>query len=506
MSQLSHLLFIRYAVVILLVIASFGNPASSIQSKDLGTISINVSSVNFRAGPGLNHDIIGHGQLGETYPILSFEDNWVQIVLPNGDKGWVASWLVDTQKSSVTDTVLITPTIDGLNVRSGPSTSFPSIEQINLGEQYIKLESEGDWVKIKLNNREGWIANWRVKEVSKNPSEPSTAVHRTAIVKNSSLNVRSGPDTTYSIAGELTQGDSMLIVEEKGDWFQIEGKQVKGWVAKWLVEEKSPPSPSKASSAGKAYIKILNPGTNIRKGPDTTFDVAALAQAGETYPVLAKEGDWFKIRLTGEKVGYVAGWIVSAHGAPNVSRKGIEEVLKGKTILLDPGHGGNDSGAIGAHLGSFEKTVNLKVSRLLAAKLKAAGAQVDLTRDDDRKISLQERVNVAIDKQADVFVSIHHNTSENYRINGIITYFYSDGEDRELAGLIQKELIKKTGLNDLKARYGDYFVLRENPQLAVLCELGFLTNYQEEILLNTSEFQEQAAEGIFQGILKFYKK
>lgn len=503
---MSPRLVFRYILVILILIVSFGNPISSLQSKDLGTITINVSSVNFRDGAGLNHGIIGHGQLGETYPIISIEDNWVQIALPDGKKGWVASWLVDMQKSAITDSVLITPTIDGLNVRSGPSTSFPAIEQINQGEKYAKLDSEGDWVKIKLENGEGWIANWRVKEVTNHASTPSPEAGRTAIVKSSSLNVRSGPDTTYSIVGVLMEGDSLHIVDEQGDWLQIEAKQMKGWVANWLVEEKKSASPPKDSSAGRAYIKILNPGTNIRSGPQTSYEVVALAEAGETYSVAAKEGDWFRIRLKDGKTGYVAGWIVSAYGVPNVTRKGIEEVLKGQTILLDPGHGGNDSGAIGPHLGSLEKTANLKVSRLLAEKLKAAGAHVDLTRDNDRKISLQERVNMAVHKQADVFISIHHNTSENYRINGVITYFYSDGEDRELAGLIQKELIKKTGLNDLKARYGDYFVLRENPQLAVLCELGFLTNYQEEILLNTTEFQEQAAEGIFQGILKYYKE
>ncbi len=507
MSQLSHRLLIRYILVIFVLLASFGFPVSSLQSKDLGSITITVSSVNIRAGSGLNHDIIGHGQLGESYPILAIQDNWVQIALPGDKKGWVASWLVDLQKSAITDSVLITPSIDGLNVRSGPSTSFSSIEQINQGEQYVKLGSEGDWVKIQLKNGdEGWTASWRVKEVTHTPSPLPPTKKRTAIVKIPSLNVRSGPDSTYSIVGQLTEGESLHIVEQKGDWFHVEGKQVNGWVANWLVEEKKTDSPSRVPAPSKAYIKILNPGTNIRNGPQTKFEVVGLAELGETYPVIAKEGDWFKIRLTNQKIGYVAGWIVTAYGVPNVTRKGIEEILKGKTILIDPGHGGNDSGAIGPHLGSLEKTINLKVSRLLAEKLKAAGARLYLTREEDRKVSLQERVNSAVDKQADVFISVHHNTSENYRINGVITYFYSDGEDRELAGLIQKELIKKTGLNDLKARYGDYFVLRENPQLAVLCELGFLTNYQEEILLTTSEFQEQAAEGIFQGILKYYKE
>ena len=255
-----------------------------------------------------------------------------------------------------------------------------------------------------------------------------------------------------------------------------------------------------------AFINILNPGTNIRSGPQTSHDVVLLASEGTTFPVLNREGDWFKIRLPDQQVAYVAGWIVSAHGIPNVESKGVDKILKGKTIMIDPGHGGSDSGAIGPHLGSLEKVINLKVSRLLGSKLKSAGATVYYTRMDDRKIPLDDRIFMAVDKQVDAFISIHHNTSDNFQVNGVITYFYSNGEDRRLASMIQKEVVKRTNLTDLRARYGDYFVLRENPQLAVLVELGFLTNYQEELVVNTFQFQNEAAEGVFQGILQYFKK
>lgn len=129
-----------------------------------------------------------------------------------------------------------------------------------------------------------------------------------------------------------------------------------------------------------------------------------------------------------------------------------------------------------------------------------------LTRRDDRYLTLQSRVDQAIVHQADAFISVHHNSHENHMINGVITFFYTNGNDRALAHYIQQEVVKQTGRQDLKARRGNYYVLRQNPQLAILCELGFLSNYGEEMVIRSNDFQEKAAEGIFRGIIKYFQQ
>ncbi|WP_167577560.1 SH3 domain-containing protein [Ammoniphilus sp. YIM 78166] len=477
-------------------------------SQQAGSVTIAVSSLNVRDGAGQTHKVIAQVKGQENYPIVQMKDNWIQILLPNGQKGWVASWHVEINQPA-TPAAYVSPTIETLNIRAGPSTSFPVVGQMAKSESFPRLDAEGDWIKIRLKDGSiGWTAGWLTKEV---PSPaliqpaPNPSSQAQATVKSATLNVRSGPGTHESAVGQVYAGDSLTILEQQGDWIRIQKDNLQGWVASWLVtmgSTPSPPSPSVESE--KPTIRILNPGTNLRSGPGTSFDVVKIAKEGENYAVLGVEGDWFRIQTAPNQVGYVAGWIVSAQGVANVERKGNESLLKGRTILVDPGHGGSDSGAIGPHLGTLEKVVNLQVSHLLSRKLKAAGATVIMTREDDRKVSLQERVDSSIRRQVDAFISIHHNTSENYRVNGVITYFYSNGDDRELANSIQKEVVKRTGSTDLNARYGNYFVLRENPQLAVLCELGFLTNYQEEVIMKTKEFQEQAAEGVFQGIVKYF--
>jgi N-acetylmuramoyl-L-alanine amidase len=503
----SHAIRITILITFLLLLSLPSLPIKA-EPDQLGTVTISVGTLNVRADHHLDSPLVGKVHQGESYPILSIKNNWVQIPLDDNQKGWIASWLAEIQSSSALPGTYVTPTIDTINVRSGPSTSFSVVEQIKKGEKYVKQDEMGDWTKIKLpNGNVGWTANWLLSEetIENSPEVVSPRLHSTAKVNVPILNMRTGPDTSHGIAGKLSKGTSLQVLEQQNDWVKVSADGLTGWVAEWLVTYADRDSAlPQASTKDKAQVKILNPGTNIRSGPATSHTVVHVANQGDIFEVIRSEGDWFRIRLINGKIGYVAGWIVAAEGIPNVKRKGIEQLLQGKTIVVDPGHGGTDSGAIGPHLGSLEKEVNLKVSKLLTNKLKSAGASVVLTRTDDRKITLQRRVDMAINEQADIFISVHHNTNENYRINGIITYFYSNGEDRGLASTIQKELVKRTGLGDLKARYGNFFVLRENPQLAVLCELGFLTNYQEEVILNTKVFQEQAAESIFQGIIRYY--
>jgi N-acetylmuramoyl-L-alanine amidase len=129
---------------------------------------------------------------------------------------------------------------------------------------------------------------------------------------------------------------------------------------------------------------------------------------------------------------------------------------------------------------------------------------VIMTRSDDRKLTLQQRVDIAVQNHADIFVSIHHNTHPNTLTNGTIVFYYNQGNSSKLASLVQKELVKATNYKDLQSRFGNYFVLRENPVVSILAEIGFLSNYNEEIRLRSSKQQDLAAEGIFKGILQYF--
>lgn len=544
----------------------------------MGEITVNTNILNVRSGPGLDQEVIGQINKSEKYKVIEEQNSWYKIKLVDNKEGWVASWLVQFQQHSGS-IKQVEALANPLNVRSGPGASYQVITQIHPEQTFPWLKEEGDWTQIQLNeNENGWVATWLVKHKDGDPAGVSQ-VRQVATVQATILNVRSGPDASYtilgklsngekievieikqgwykisfggkegwvagdfinqagssdstkapstpaekpankvvqvstpvlnvrssssldaSIVGKLNQGDTIEVIEQKGDWLKITLQEREGWIANWLVKEVN------HQLSNQPKITILNQGTNLRKGPGTTFATVSRANQGETYDVISTEGDWFQILLSDGTKAYVAGWIVSAEGVRNVERQTIHQLLKNKKIVIDPGHGGKDHGATGSHFKTLEKVVNLQVSNLIKSKFEASGAKVLMTRTSDRFISLQQRVDLSINEKADVFLSIHHNTHSDSRINGTITYFFSDGEERRLANSIQKELIKNNGLQDLKARKGNFFVLRENSRPSILIELGFLTNYNDEFSILQNKFQENSANGILQGVALYFKE
>jgi N-acetylmuramoyl-L-alanine amidase len=184
--------------------------------------------------------------------------------------------------------------------------------------------------------------------------------------------------------------------------------------------------------------------------------------------------------------------------------------LIGKTILLDPGHGGVDSGACGRQ-GTREKDVNLDVAMRLKDLLENAGADVVMSRTDDSFIGLYERPFLANYLFADLFISVHTNYHPDLSVNGIEVWYRQNRTDsQDLAKCVLTNIIQTTGFNELgikSNRLNDDFVVIREPQMpSILVEVGFLSNYQEETIIMTPEFRQKAAMGIFQGVMSYYQK
>jgi N-acetylmuramoyl-L-alanine amidase len=171
-------------------------------------------------------------------------------------------------------------------------------------------------------------------------------------------------------------------------------------------------------------------------------------------------------------------------------------------VCIDPGHGGSDPGAVGPN-GLKEAHVNLAVALKVAEKLRKAGVEVKLTRTSDVFIDLQPRCDIANSFGADYFVSIHCNSAGTPEAKGTETYCYKFGGQGEvLAKAIQAELIAATGRANRGVKTANYYVLRRTNMPAVLTELAFISNPEEERLLASPEFQEKCAVAIAKGIGK----
>ncbi|MCT7979312.1 N-acetylmuramoyl-L-alanine amidase [Laspinema olomoucense] len=173
-----------------------------------------------------------------------------------------------------------------------------------------------------------------------------------------------------------------------------------------------------------------------------------------------------------------------------------------RVVVIDPGHGGGDPGAVGIG-GIQEKEIVMDISEQVARLLEQNGVQVVMTRQDDREIDLAPRVQLANRVNADIFVSIHANAIDMSRpdVNGIETYYYASGQ--ALAQTIHNSLLQGTGARDRRVRQSRFYVLRHTSMPAVLLEVGFVTGAEDAPRLANAAYRTQLAQAIVQGVLQY---
>ncbi len=180
-----------------------------------------------------------------------------------------------------------------------------------------------------------------------------------------------------------------------------------------------------------------------------------------------------------------------------------ESPLVGKVVAVDAGHGGLDPGAIGAN-GTQEKDITIKVASRLKALLERSGAEVLMIREGDETVELLERPERANRAGADVYVSIHINSYVRDHRAGTETYHFPDRSVR-LATTVHQRLVAALDRPDRGVKEARFAVLRHTVMPATLVELVFISNPEEERLLHQEEFLDRAAEGIWKGLMDYFR-
>lgn len=178
---------------------------------------------------------------------------------------------------------------------------------------------------------------------------------------------------------------------------------------------------------------------------------------------------------------------------------GAEKVVR--TVVIDPGHGGGDSGAIGP-TGVREADVTLGIARHAAELLEGHGVRAVLTRTGDTSVALEDRTDLARRERALAFVSIHANASQIPGRRGTETY-YGSSESQTLAALIHSEIVRVLKGPDRRIRAADFYVIVNIPAPAILVETGFISNPIDEGLLRDAAVQRRIAEAIVRGLMKY---
>ncbi len=175
--------------------------------------------------------------------------------------------------------------------------------------------------------------------------------------------------------------------------------------------------------------------------------------------------------------------------------------IKNKVIIIDPGHGGNDTGAMRGRI--LEKDLTLQIALKVKNILKEQGLnKVYMTRSTDSTLSLAQRVEFANSNNADIYVSIHINASVKSEINGIETHYYSE-KGYDVAKVMHKELMEKVSASDRGLFKSKFYVINHTEAPAVLLELGFISNEAERNALISEKRQMDSAEAIAEGIINY---
>lgn len=173
-----------------------------------------------------------------------------------------------------------------------------------------------------------------------------------------------------------------------------------------------------------------------------------------------------------------------------------------RRIVIDPGHGGTDPGA--QRRGYNEKDINLDVAMRVKRHLANAGFYVVMTRETDKTVSLQERVDICNRVNPDVFLSVHSNASNNPGLTGIETYWYAESS-RPFASYISNQLGKHVDAINRGLKNARFFVLRHTKCPAVLAEIGYMSNERELYRMVTEERKEATARALAEGIIEYLK-
>lgn len=236
----------------------------------------------------------------------------------------------------------------------------------------------------------------------------------------------------------------------------------------------------------------------LRTGPNAAYPVIYKIDKGESFKKIDRKGKWIEVQNhAGTEKGWVAGWHTNLNIPADQSLS--SNPLKGKTIVLDPGHGGSDQGASSSTPSkSLEKNYTLKTAKELKKLLNKEGAHVKMTRSNDKYVSLDDR-NI----KGDAFISIHNDALDSSNANGVTVYWFKDKQE-SLAQTLNSAIQKKALLTNRGSRQQNYQVLRQTDIPAVLLELGYISNPTDESMINDQFHRQVVEQAIVDGLKQYF--
>ena len=255
---------------------------------------VTATSLNVRSGPATSYTTKFIVNKGDNVTVEDSADGWYKITTKDGKNGWASSKYIQTSQNTTTTKVV---SVSSLNMRSGPSTSYNIIEVLTKDTQVEVISVEDGWAKIKYNSKTGYVSN---QYLSDKKVEEVTQIK---YVNATTLNVRSGPSTTYSIIDTLKQNAKVEVISIENNWAKIKHNNEIGYVSAEYLSDKKVEEVTQT--------KYVNATTlNVRSGPSTTYSIIDTLKQNDEVKVISIEDGWAKIKHNDE-IGYVSAQYLS---------------------------------------------------------------------------------------------------------------------------------------------------------------------------------------------------
>lgn len=414
-----------------------------------------------------------------------------------------------------------------LNVRqSATSSSANIIGRVKKGDILTVYGQENNWLKVYYEGKYGYVSKSYMKFLDADGNEIGKTTGQ-VVANLAKVTAYSKPAVTATQLGTFTNGVNIPVYKTLDGWYLTMIGNLPAYVqiadTNVIETEEQPPVEENPDEDSKPIEKPTPPpveenpgqgnptavkgrvtvnGLNMRKAASSSSASVGTLGKGNVVTVHGINGYWANITTKSGVKGYVHKSYLKL-----LNQSG--SVLKNRVIVLDPGHGGKDPGAVN---GSYtEKAIVLKVGTLVKEKLEAAGATVKMTRKGDTFPTLQERVAFTKSNYGEIFVSIHVNAASSTSAKGAETFYsVSSGdmyqEDIDLATYINNQIVKNADMKNRGVKKYPYYVINNMVIPAVLVELGFISSPEDRAKLISSSYNEIYAQSIYNGIVQYYSK
>ena len=385
-----------------------------------------------------------------------------------------------------------------------PNTQQFPIAEVKKGEFVLVLKKVNDeWFQVQFHQQVAWMPTKDVLLTHLMIGHSSGAVSLYKEANNQSQVVTSIP------YGQLFY----LLDDQQSNFSKVSYNGQEGYVdnnqLNYAVDHMNELYKLQAGLPqtldAKKMISTKLKETPLYETADTFSKRISTVNAGTIFNYEDRENDFYKVTIGNGKKAYIPYWLVNANFATIESDSQLPQGIEHAKIVIDPGHGGDDPGAVVTFSEKHEADHTLTTALLLKKELEDLGATVILTRDSDKSVSLENRAQLSNREQANAFISLHFDSGPNPNASGTTGYYFA-ATSENLAQTVNKYIARNLTLKSQGTKFQNFLVLRENKQPSILLELGYLNNVEDNKLIESSEYQENIAKSIASALKEYFQQ